>query len=62
MLTLSQVEQAISDILETGQAYTAEGVTLTRANLNELLALRDSLKSEAAAPILSRATYGRPRR
>lgn len=62
MLTLAEVEQAISEILRTGQSYTAEGVTLTRADLSMLLDLRERLQSEAAAPILSRATYGRPRR
>jgi hypothetical protein len=61
-LTLSQVDQAIQDILLYGQAVTADGGTLTRANLDSLRSLRKELQSETADSPLDRANFVVPRR
>jgi hypothetical protein len=46
-LTLAQVEQAIENILKTGQSYSRPGLTLTHAPLAQLEELRDKLIAEA---------------
>ncbi|NJB66449.1 hypothetical protein GGQ74_000089 [Desulfobaculum xiamenense] len=61
-LTLEQAERAIAEILESGQAFTGDGVTYTRADLGRLQELRRQLVAEASGSILSRARFGRPRR
>ena len=61
-LSVSQVDQAIEDILTKGQAVTIDGHTWTAADLDKLRILRRELKSEAADDMLSRAAFGRPRR
>nr|DAL24349.1 MAG TPA_asm: head to tail adaptor [Caudoviricetes sp.] len=46
-LTLSQVEEAITAIMEGGQSYKIGTRSLTRANLTELVSLRNQLKTES---------------
>lgn len=48
-LTLSQVDEAISAIMDGGQSYKIGSRSLTRANLTELVALRNQLKTETAS-------------
>lgn len=45
-LTLSQVEEAINAILEGGQSYKIGTRSLTRADLKELVSLRNQLVTE----------------
>ena len=45
-LTLSQVEEAINAILEGGQSYKIGTRALTRADLKELVSLRNQLATE----------------
>ena len=45
-LTLSQVEDAINAILEGGQSYKIGTRALTRADLKELVSLRNQLVTE----------------
>jgi len=45
-LTLGEINQAIRKILLTGQSYSRAGLTLTRANLPELRALRKEIIRE----------------
>lgn len=45
-LTLSQVEEAINAILEGGQSYKIGTRALTRADLKELVSLRNQLVTE----------------
>lgn len=40
---LAQVQQAISDIMTTGQSYAFDGQTVTRANLRDLEAREQTL-------------------
>lgn len=61
-LTISQVDQAIEDILLKGQAFSADGATFTRADLDKLRALRREIGGESADNILDRTTYVIPRR
>ena len=61
-LTLSQVEQAIEDVLTKGQAVAADGGSYTAADLDKLRLLRRELKSESADNPLDRATFVVPRR
>lgn len=48
-LTLSQVDEAISAIMDGGQSYKIGSRSLTRANLTELVSLRNQLKTESAS-------------
>lgn len=45
---LSQVNDAISAILKTGQSYSIGSRTLTRANITELRHLKAELEAEIA--------------
>ena len=47
-LTIAQVDQAIEDILLTGQSYSRPGLTLTRANLPDLEKLRKRIIGDDA--------------
>ena len=48
-LTLDQVEEAITAIMEGGQSYKIGTRSLTRANLTELVSLRNQLKTESGS-------------
>jgi len=54
-ITLTEVEQAITNILLTGQSYSRPGLTVTHANIDTLYKMRDKLKAEAIAD----GDYGR---
>ena len=56
-LTLEQVESAIETVLVEGQSVTIEGQTVTQANVQWLLKLRDDLRAKAAAD--RRQAHGR---
>jgi len=47
-LTLTEVEDAIRDILKVGVSYSRTGFSRTNAQLRELMDLRKKLISEAA--------------
>ena len=53
-LTVSQIDTAITAILELGQTITIDGVTYSKANLSELRALRTEIQGEEA--VTSRGT------
>ena len=65
-LTVSQIDTAIEAILTTGQAYTADGVSYTRADLGRLQELRKTVQAEEAVcsqgSIFSRSLTGAMRR
>ena len=46
-VTLTEVETAITQVETTGQAFTVDGVTYSRANISALTQLRDKLQNEA---------------
>ena len=48
---LASLETAISGFLANGavEAYTADGFSVTRTNLDSMMAVRDRLKVEAAS-------------
>ena len=45
---LTQVEQAISDVMLAGQSYTIDGQTFQRADLDKLRAYESELKLRLA--------------
>lgn len=47
-LTVAQIEDAITKILTTGQSVTIDGVTYTRASLDQLQTLRAAVQGEEA--------------
>lgn len=47
-LSVTQIDAAITAILTTGQSYTVDGVTYTRADLGRLQDLRREIQGEAA--------------
>jgi hypothetical protein len=47
-VNVSTVETAIEGVQESGQTFTVDGVTYSRANLSALIELRDRLKAEAS--------------
>lgn len=65
-LTTTQIDSAITIILETGQAVTVDGVTYTRADLGQLQKLRETILSESAissqGDLFSRGRIGAVRR
>ena len=54
------VQNAISNVLQTGQAYGIEGRNLTRANLNELYARESFLQHAIARSSSGGVMYGVP--
>ena len=65
-LTAEQVDSAIQTILDSGQSVTIGDTRYDRANLAELLKLRDKVQGEAAVSsggsLIARAFFGVPRR
>lgn len=54
-LTLAEVETAIETILTSGQSVTLPtGVTVNRANLSDLMMVRDRLRAESGPTGLGR--------
>lgn len=45
-ITASEIDTAIQAIASKGQSFSLNGLTYTRANLGDLLRLRDQLKAE----------------
>jgi len=56
-ITLSEVETAITQVEESGQSFTVDGITYGRANLSALIQLRDSLRGETDRSSGSRPTF-----
>ena len=50
-LTVSQIDTAITAILELGQTITIDGVSYSKANLSELRALRTEIQGEEAVAV-----------
>ncbi|MFA5423464.1 MAG: hypothetical protein WC374_06355 [Phycisphaerae bacterium] len=46
--TLTEVETAITQVQTSGQSFTADGITYSRANLSALIQLRDKLLNSTA--------------
>ena len=65
-LTVAQIDAAISKILETGQSVTIDGVTYTRAQLDQLRGLRSEIMGEESVSsqgtVFDRALCGAVRR
>ena len=56
-ITLTEVETAITQIQESGQSFTVDGITYSRANFSLLIQLRDNLKGETDRSAGSRPTF-----
>lgn len=64
-LTKATVDTAIEAIVNGAQSYTVDGITYTKASLDQLWKLRKELAAEEAQSdysILDYPRYGRPRR
>lgn len=60
-LTLDDVREAIRKVAQSGQAYTANGVTYTRANLSDLLKIEAELEAVNGVDGLGRHMTARGR-
>ena len=56
-ITLTEVETAITQIQTSGQSFSVDGITYSRANLSALIQLRDNLKGETDRTAGSRPTF-----
>lgn len=45
-ITSAEIDTAIQTVIAKGQSFSLNGVTYTRANIGDLISLRDSLKVE----------------
>lgn len=65
-LTVAQIDAAIEAILTTGQSFTVDGVTYTRADLGRLQDFRRQVQAEESVSsqgsIFSRSLTGALRR
>lgn len=47
-ITLTEVETAITQVQTSGQSFTVDGITYSRANISALIQLRDKLQGASA--------------
>lgn len=58
-LSLTQIETAITAILDGGQSVTMDGTTYSAANVGTLIILRSSLQNEAERAAGTRPVFRR---
>jgi len=62
-ITVSTIDEAITDIQDNGQSFSLDGITYTAANLPALADLRSQLireasRSDGTRPLMRRFKFG----